>query len=510
MLKLDVLNLEDTSMNILIKKLMKSNKILFLAFFASFFIACTQNDETDTIVGGKDKVKIFLTPEEALSVAFNSNTVLSDEQVMNILNDFTNTQITRRIANSYSFKIQKEDYISLNSNSVTSRAANEVKPEQIKFVEVEVSNSTDNETGYAVVCADQRYPNVLAFIDNGQIEDASKNGGSIMLNLAKGAALSQIKKINHYKDSLEYVTKEKICNFLNKPVSQYTSDLLQYTLTKVEDIAEPRGFEVTPTGTFVAGSGPLTSTFWIQGWPCNEFIKMAPNDSQWNQSQHKQHYPAGCTVVAMAHIAAYYKPSIRITEPGYNRNIDWSTALSVSDLSANSSTTNSATKEVALLMKAIADNCGTTFSESGGSTDSNKARSYMSNIGIYMNDRTSLTYQNIRQSLSDLKLVFATGSAREVSNYSFSNTSSPSSRSEYLSGSHAWVIDGFQLRQRGLTRQELKQYNVYCHCNFGWVNKIGNGWYLFDYSGTISFSIDNWLSTEIYDANLACYPYVRK
>lgn len=470
---------------------MKIKINLSVVFLSLFMVACNQAENVDTIIGGEDELRIKLEPKEAISISYSDNNELTDTEALNILNEFVHFSVSPESRSaSKTFKILNEEFVTV----ATSKTRAMDKIEKVKFVNIEVDNTDGNQNGFAVVCADQRYPNVVAFIDKGNIEDINENGGGMMLKLSKKAAISQIKAINDIKDSLELSTKEKICNFLRKPVAQFSADDLKYIY--IDDV-ESRGSAVqNPSGTCVASVGPLTQTTWIQGWPCNEYILEAPDDSQWNQTQHRKHYPAGCTVVAMAHIASYYKPTIPITEPGYNRNIDWSTALAAKDLSHNPLTTTTATKEVALLMKSIANGCHTTFSEKGGETSDPNTVSYMNSIGIQMGGRTDLTYQNIRYSLSDLKLVYATGQSRTVT------------RSEYLSGSHAWVVDGYKLIQRSLARQELKQYNVYCHCNFGWIYQENNGWYLFDYNGTISFDV-NW-GSEIYDVNLKCYPNITK
>ena len=109
------------------------------------------------------------------------------------------------------------------------------------------------------------------------------------------------------------------------------------------------------------------------------------------------------------------------------------------------------------LVQAIAKGSETTYSERGGSTSTEKARNFLKKWGLYMDNSTSCTFQNIKAGLDALRLVYVTSDSRTVI----------SSRAYVSSGRHAWLIDGYQIRQRTLTRQILKQNNVYCHCNFG-------------------------------------------
>lgn len=130
-----------------------------------------------------------------------------------------------------------------------------------------------------------------------------------------------------------------------------------------------------------------------------------------------------------------------------------------------------------------------------------KARNYMKTLGVYMDDATDCTFQNMKSSLDALRLVYITGTSRHVSTRGFN-----------ASGRHAWLADGYQIRQRNSSyRMILKQYNVYCHCNFGWGGDF-DGWYLYQSSGDITFDCNGYPNFEydIFDYDLKAYPNVRK
>lgn len=489
---------------------MNYKKYLGLAFLLVTAMSCSQQDleNGNQPIGGGEKLVVGVSPEEAISVAFDDSSVLSDDDVLAMVDRFVKTETTREV-NDYKLAINSEFYIELaNDNSKTRSIGNE----KIKFCTVDITTTDSSTKNYALACADDRYPVVLAFSD-GDYENIAGTPVDFMLTRAKAIVLDHIAKVNKIKAELHDKTVAKICKVLDITPAKFNYNNVKSSLyiqpIDIKDIGiETRSTGVLePGGGFMGGVGPLCNTRYIQGWPCNQFMDET-NIAKWSSPQHNKHFPAGCANVALAAICSYLRPNIY--SPELQRNINWDILdnchfdpIFGSKPSEYDPTTPAAI-EAGRLLQVLARGTKTKFGEDGGSTSTPNAASYMGSIGVSMFPLTfDMTYQNIRPSLANYQPVYATGTIRKIA-----------SRAEGIEGGHAWVIDGFQVRSR-YTRMELQNYSCYVHCNFGWIEvddkymapyMNSNGWFLCDYSGSIS-SFD--FSDKILDIDLRCVPNIK-
>ena len=478
-------------------------KLIFsFLVFTIFFLASCSSDEMpidNNIVDGGDKMVVSLSSEEALSLVADKSYTLSDDEVLQVLDKFSseNDNVTRtshigtnnfRIINNYKIAC-KDDII---TRTPTSR-------DSIEFSSISLG---ENEySGLAIVCRDSRYPEVLAYVPNVNIQTVqSSKPAQMMIDRAQSVAMRYIEKCNTISKNLKEQTITKVCNVLGLSEADFDFDKYRSRIFIKDYDAQSRDSLTTPTGTELSTIGPLCGTTrLIQGWPCNQFIPETTLE-KYNTDQHRGHYPAGCVNVALAVICSYLQPTIYSSDLG--RNINWNNVCNTHFnpfgfyASEYSPSTDQAI-EVGYLLKTLANGTKTTFSLNGGSTTTPNAASYMSSIGVSMSSSTStLNYANVRTSLSNLALVYCTG------------TSTSTTRSDGGGNGHAWVIDGLQIRKPS-TRMELQNYNCYANCKFGWIEwdytSTSDGWYLFDTSGTITFDFDS----ETLSTNLACVPNIK-
>lgn len=477
-------------------------KFYFGILLSCMAISCSQqefaNDE-QPIDGQVPNATLELSGNEYLSVCFAENNELSESEALSILEDFISEQGTNtRNNDNHFFKLKNKTIV--NSKKMVSRSTDS-KDDHITFYEFSVGDC-QSEAGFAVVCGDKRFPHVLAFSDEASTEEVEP--AQTMIKLAQNTAIKHISKIRLVEDSLRSSTLHKISKEMSIPIDEIDINKIESKIY-ITDAPEvnSRGQQiVNPGGNLMAQIGPLTSTKWNQDSPYNHFADFtSQNLSDYFGESYKNHYPAGCVNIAIAQACAYLKPSTGLS------NFNWTDASAVSF--SKNDTLSSASLMVSRMIDAIAEGSGTTYSEKGGSTSTEKARNFIKKWGLYMDNATDCTFQNIKSTLDALRLVYVTSDSRTVI----------SSRAYVSSGRHAWLIDGYQIRQRSLTRQILKQNNVYCHCNFGWGGN-STGWYLFETSGNILFESDDVLQMDdnfnfyyehyVYDNDFKCYPNFRK
>ncbi|MDR1563011.1 MAG: C10 family peptidase [Dysgonamonadaceae bacterium] len=479
---------------------MKTMKNLLLVSLLLVVIACDKQKNDDIIKGGHREFISLSTPE-FLSIAFDGNNELSVEETQEILNDFFDVNETKS-ANSTSIIDYKYVVEMKRNRSITKSSEPEV--EKIAFhrynLNVATKSMDGEEDGFAIVCADRRFPNVIAYTKTGAIEAAKDNGAAIMLDRAQSTALMRIAEIKYYEDSLRESTTKKIKEDLY--VSDFTLDEIVSKIF-INDQDVTKGFKVTPSGNEVTTVGPLTSTAWGQNSPFNLYINLSGDDAEEFGSSYDGRYPTGCVVTCMAQVVAYLKPTVgnlSVTGPNgasFTGAFSWPTVL-VSSRPVSNDKTSAQSKQLAALMKTIATGSGTTWGPDGGSTSTSNAITFLKNKwGISIDGKKGMNFANMKSSLDDLRIVVLTGACSEVTKAA-------------ITGRHAWIADGYLIRQK-VTRQILKNYAVYCHCNFGWGGNW-DGYYLFETDGSITFDIGyEWMGTwDSYAFDLHCYPNVRK
>lgn len=483
---------------------MKKNVILI----ASVLLAsCSSNElNHDVMSDAPDVMMISLSPEEAISVSFDDSTILSMDEAVKIAERFMNDENRSRATSDNPVIAVESSFVkSLEYGSTISRSH---KSQDVLFYELSVKQN--DESGYVVLCADTRYPEVLSYVECGSLDAIKGTPAEIMHNRSMDVALNYIRKCNEFKELYRTNTIEKICKQFNIDEEQFSLDKFRERIyikpLYGEDIQSRSTVTVTDslTGMVLTQVGPLCGTTQlIQGWPCNQFIQTTDLE-KYNTEQHNGHFPAGCANVALATMCSYIQPTVYSSDLG--RNINWSNVANAYfnpfawfTPSAYNPDSESAI-ETAYVLKIFADGTKTEFDEDGGGTTLANASSYMKSIGVNMGtSKVTLNYSNVRSSLMSLGLIYAVGELTELS------------RSSESLGNHAWVIDGLQIRTK-MTRAELQNYNCYVSCKFGWIEPDPNntwytstpfnGWYLCDTDGTISFEFTD--SQNQLSSNLKC------
>lgn len=189
---------------------MVKNKYLIYMLIAPFlFLSCTDSNIVGEFNDGKtDNNKIVLTPDEFVSIAYDNPQELPQEAISNIVLNFRDNieignEISTRSSEPAKVSIAKKYYITEKKNSIETLTATRspISDEfAIPIFEVEIDNNKGNKS-LAVVCGDERVPEVLFYLDNYIPKSVIDNGTRYLLELSKKNVFSDIQQIEHIKST---------------------------------------------------------------------------------------------------------------------------------------------------------------------------------------------------------------------------------------------------------------------------------------------------------------------
>lgn len=469
---------------------------LFFLLCMTLLCACSSKDDfvENQMYGDTDKRMAAISAEEAISLLPYRGETISVDEVAGLLEQYNSEQTMRSTLNRNGVS-----NIEIIDNYVLGYGGEKVVTKSVSLEEtvsfcVARFNDINGHDGISLVCTDRRFPEILAFVPDSKYDTWKNPMARLMAERAQNVALAYIKRFNTIRDSLQDRAIHKVCVQLNIPENEFDINRYMHQIYIISEQNKTKSKVVqTPGGTEISSVGPLCgSTRLIQGWPCNQFIPTSNYEKHQNY-QYNGHFPVGCVNVALATICSYVKPIIYCS--GLGRNINWENvensyfnpySMSLDQYDENTPRAI----EVGHLMNILASGTKTEFSEQlGGNTYFVNAVSYMNSIGVDMSKSfVALTYDNVRKSLGNKGLIYVSG------------TETTKTRTDNVVGGHGWVIDGLQVRTQN-TRMDLRNYNCYASCKFGWVESSSgtyNGWYLFDTSGTITFDFgDTELATDL-------------
>jgi len=245
-----------------------------------------------------------------------------------------------------------------------------------------------------------------------------------------------------------------------------------------------------PSGQLYKIVEPMLKTKWNQTSPYNLYVPKCPPEYDFGYGYDGRH-PAGCTIIAWAQVLAYLQPNINDITTPEGQKFYWGNLGSYSPIFWGYHELTEEDKRLASLIKNLADGSGTKFTSEGGSVSVDAVANYVKKWNVHIDGKNSCTFQNMANSLNSRRPVICRGTARAIRGTRATGA--------FTNGSHAWVVDGYQIRVRPSNvapspkqpRRILKRYNVYCHANMGWGGSF-DGWYLYRYDGSIDFGFLSW------------------
>lgn len=451
-----------------------------LLLFATIVTSCSQ-DEIFKSEGNEQGSKVVLSQSEYMSIAFDSPKEVSENEALNLVKDFVSSQSSTRNFALISPVIKEKYYL-------TTKLPGKLSSTSVKIPVYEVALNAKSEDGYALVSGDERVPAVIAYVEEGSIKDTIANkGAALMLQVAQNALLKDIAYVEFIKDSLRTKTLQKIASTTGKRDVSF-DDIKDQLMV---DNGSTRSEAVNPGGTLLKEVKNLIKTKWNQNSPYNNALGNAVDSELGGSYQGKN--AVGCTGVAIAQLVAHFE----CLSSAYGTRLNWSD-IKYSPYIYNSDEPE-LKNQVANLCKHVALGIETSWNRGVGSASVAKGANYLSGLGVSVdtgrkNTGYDLDAVRIVNSLDVLCPVIITGKALDRARSTGG-------------GGHCWLLDGYQLRKRTLTREIIKANDTYIHANFGWGGNE-DGFYMVD-RNTTSLTFET-IWNGHYNQNLKIYPNVRR
>lgn len=306
-----------------------------------------------------------------------------------------------------------------------------------------------NKAGFSIISADNRIPRVLAYSDEGNLnEDA---------NLPDGVKL--------FLSALpEYVQQEAV--HMDSLLATYSEDL------PFDSMPDPDGYYRMnfrwawgPIEYFT--TEPVIKTKWGQSDPFNRYTPTFEG----------VHAPAGCVAVAIAQITSYHRIPEYAT-PSVTFRLDWAT-ISNTEYGWQFADAANGINYIGLYLKWIGDLCNMNYGATASGATDNNARGALQTLGY--NTSSVLNY--------DLNAL-----CRQMSNVP--RPAYMSGRKPDNSSGHAWIADGYKSEEQQLFRTAdlydiymnyvgtetvydgvSSHKNTHIYCNWGW-DGLYNGFFI--------------------------------
>ena len=268
--------------------------------------------------------------------------------------------------------------------------------------------------------------------------------------------ISTLSLLYAYQELSDYETRKKDRIYGNDADLGISESGGGLTVTNVEK-------EIVWTVLPDSNVSPLLEAFkkWHQGHPFNYY-----SPDRLNIKFKAVKAKAGCFPLAIAKIMAYYEHPA-----GLRYYLDENSYIPINWSLVKQPYSNP--QYAGALLKHIADGCGSWFFAGGTFTFPNKAQSYMRNVANLGNiSKSKYSFDLAKTSLDAGKPIIMYGLP-----------------GININEAHAWNLDGYRVEKRSIiykyysgsvllySRIYDEDFNM-VHCNFGWYQMEGNGYYV--------------------------------
>lgn len=449
--------------------MIKSNVIYILLII---FLGSCQNEVPPHFDSDS---KLILSSEEYNSIAFEQGAKLSDNEILNLVNNFVLSANNNTVSKSENRKYSITKRYYWEDIALKSPITKNGYVDSLEICEVDI-----NDDEQALVVTNMDCPHVISYTkklkSNAKVDDIYPF--IAMREIAKHSAISTVRQNRLRKDSIRFQTKEKINNYFDLIPNEFSFAMIKDKI-QINDIGTKSVPIENPYGhVYYRSNNTRTKTTWDQDVPYNS--KLPQQCSYTNQYEGR--YPAGCAVVCIAQVLAHLEPYLYCD--GYT--MDWKSLKKEPIITRSSAST--LRNQVGALMKFIGTHTKATYECGGTSMNTAYAMTdFLPIYGIISDVEKALNVSSVYNSLNKGNIVVLRGASEQ--------------------GRDAWILDEYLITQPGY---DFGDYNVkidYVRANMGWGGDKSDGFYEISEQGVIEF---NTISGGNFVSGITCFTNVRR
>lgn len=479
-------------------------KILLVA------LACTLGSCSDLLEPeDSDSPKTNRVPisvEEVISVSFDDPRTLSEEDAIAMAEDFGES-VSFSLRSSAPVKAEISGKRLLKWNDSRTRSAQTAD----SILLYTVSLTKGEKKGFAIVSADERSAGVMAYVEEGDLNDIEGTGADMMLKLSEISVMADVIKVERLRDSLRDATLAKLSEAAGQEVTSFNEirsliniycdnfNNAEYDIN-VKSTPSLRSTPVEyPKSAVEILIGPITKTQWSQSDPYSFYLPQSYHPNYGSLT----HYPAGCAIVAGVQTLAAVAPNITVN----GVYVDWSylTAQPYIRYTSYGGGDEKGMNMVATVVKDMYEQTGTTPNIDTGYQYSSfqdpsipcvlSSTTSVPKLIDYLNRYVSCgKYYN---KYAPDPLILSINANEKFPCVAIMGASRDGGKS------HAWIIDGYAVCAK-TTREILRNNDLYFHANMGWSGS-SDGYYKVNEDTSTDFetaqgnyNLNFWEITEIH------------
>ncbi|WP_304696657.1 C10 family peptidase [uncultured Bacteroides sp.] len=454
-------------------------RITFISLISLCILAvgCQSNELDD--IATKSNIKVQLSPEELLSLQYESSPELSQTEMFNLLRAFHDNEMEANTKSHSSFQpssfqIKNKYYLDKDNTHKGNLHTKSISDTENIIPIYEIGIISGENNGIAIVSGDRRAPHIIAYIDRIKDNDTIAAGPNALIQWGEMYIQNEVNRFDEARDSLYKSASSKISKELNIPISDIQYKNIKNRISTETPISRSKPIDEVPSNLkLLVGILPMCPVKWGQWEPYNCMLPKGNCEKFFPGYVENTNYPAGAGAVTIAHLMTCIEPNRRVLGLG----IDWRYLTENKEIKApdyfNAGDPIAKREMVGNLFKLIYDKTKShTVANSNGVVTGSTCT--VSDIENYIKSifscsgRKSWNINTIKNSIKARQPVYVYGKP----------DNKPSA------GIYPFILDGLKECHGRIDNVPYDIDVNYIHANFGFGNGYQDGYYLMDIEKT--------------------------